>query len=278
MCKFAVLPYFNAAPLVHFLQEVCPNAELVYHTPRETLSELTGGSVDAAIIPIVDYLDRPELNIVDGLGICADGAVESVLLQCKCPLNYVRTVNLDPASRTSNLLAELLLKKHFRVRQEIYFCDGASGADASVVIGDRALQAKSTVRCYDLAAEWKKMTGLPFVFAAWGHRNDYPDVQRLAEILNAAKNAGLGAIPELSRLHSKKLGLTESRCNHYLTSCIKYDLGSAERRGMLLFWEFCRSLPKLRRRKIKEETLRTRRIGQNERKNRAIEPIFARIR
>jgi chorismate dehydratase len=215
---------------------------------------------------------------VEGLGICADGAVESVLLQCKCPVDQIRTVNLDPASRTSNLLAELLLKKHFHVRREIYFCDGISGADASVVIGDRALQSGSNEISYDLAAEWKNMTDLPFVFAVWVHQNDHPENQKFIRILHAAKDAGLGSIPELSRLYSKRLGLAESRCNQYLTSCIKYDLGQAEKQGMQLFWELCRSLPKIRRRTIKEEALKTRRIEGDEHKNRAIEPTFARIR
>jgi len=89
MYKFAVLPYVNAAPLVHFLPDMCPGAKLIYLTPRKTLSELTAGRVDAAIVPVVDYLDTPELDMIENLGICADGKVESVLLQCQCPLDEV---------------------------------------------------------------------------------------------------------------------------------------------------------------------------------------------
>ncbi len=153
MYKFAVLPYLNSVPLVQFLSEVCPGAELIYRTPRGTLSELTGGRVDAGIVPAVDYFYPNGLDIVDGLGICADGQVKSVLLQCKCPLDRVRTINLDPASRTSNLLAAVLLKEHFCIRQDVDLNLGSGDADACVIIGDRALRAKPTTETYDLAAE-----------------------------------------------------------------------------------------------------------------------------
>jgi predicted solute-binding protein len=83
--------------------------------------------------------------MADGLGICADGSVESVLLQCQCPLGQVRTINLDPASRTSNLLLTVLLRRHFHVRHNISLGMGAPNADACVMIGDRALCADSAL-------------------------------------------------------------------------------------------------------------------------------------
>ena len=180
MYKFAILPYVNAAPLVRFLPDVCPNAELIHGTPRETFAELAGGRVDAAIVPVVDYFKTPGLDMVDGLGICADGNVESVLLQCKRPLGEVRAINLDPASRTSNLLLAVLLRKHFSVRENISLSVGAANADACVMIGDRALGARPVLESYDLAADWKSMTGLPFVFAVWAYRADHPDRLKLS--------------------------------------------------------------------------------------------------
>jgi predicted solute-binding protein len=278
MYKFAVLPYVNAAPLVHFLPDVCPGAELIYHTPRKTLSELTAGRVNAAIVPVVDYLDTPELDMIEGLGICADGNVESVLLQCQCPLDEVEIVNLDPASKTSNLLVQLLLKRHFSVRQQIHFRYGALNADACVMIGDRALSADRAMETYDLAAEWKKMTGLPFVFAVWVCRTDRTDKQELSEILRAAKKAGCKAMGWLSKLYAKKVGLTETRCRHYLTTSLHYDLGPNEKNGMQLFRELYTSLLQTHRQTIKEESIQTRRIVPNERKSHIIEPVGPRLR
>lgn len=278
ICRFGVLPYLNAAPLLHFLPKVCADVKLICRTPREMLAELAGGRVDAAIVPIVDYFDVSELEMVDGLGICADGRVESVLLLCECPLKEIRIVNLDLASKTSNLLARLLLEKHFRLRQEILFSTGNPEADASVVIGDRALLAEPALESYDLAAEWKSMTGLPFVFAVWAHWKDHPESRRLSEILHAAKDAGSDAIAKLARLHAKRLGLTEFRCRHYLSRCIRYDLGPAEKRGMQLFRELCRTMPGTRGQEIREESGQTRRIVGDERKHRATAPALARYR
>jgi predicted solute-binding protein len=108
--------------------------------------------------------------MVPGLGICADGDVTSVLLQCRRPLSQVRVVELDPESRTSNTLVQVLMRDHFRISHSIRYSLCADAADAHVCIGDRALCATRAAETYDLAGEWKKMTGLPFVFAVWAVR------------------------------------------------------------------------------------------------------------
>jgi chorismate dehydratase len=235
MYKFAVLPYANAAPLVHFIPQVYPNAKLTHLKPCNTTLELISGRVDAAIIPIVDYFNMPALEMVKGIGICANGNVESVLLQCKYPLKDVRTIKLDPASRTSNLLLKVLIKKHFRIGHDIRFGKNIENPDAEVVIGDRALCGKPAFESYDLAGEWKNMTGLPFVFAVWAYRVGYSDSQKLTQILQAAKQAGCNDIGNLSKLQAERLGINEEQCYHYLTDCLHYDIGTDEQAAMDLF-------------------------------------------
>ncbi len=278
MYRFAVLPYLNTVPLVYFLPKVCSGAELIYRIPRETLLELSGGRVDAAIVPVIDYFNAPSLNRVDGLGICANGNVESVLLQCKYPLCEVKTINLDPASRTSSLLVEVLLKEHFCVRQNIRLGFGLENADAYVMIGDSALCAEPVLESYDLAAEWKSMTGLPFVFAVWAYRIEHPDSRKLSEILHIAKDLGCDAIAELSKLHAERLGLTEARCHHYLTSCIHYDLGPDEETGMQLFRELSRGVVGIARQTTKEKFTQALRNIRNEHESQGIEPVLDSLR
>lgn len=235
MYRFAVLPYANASPLVHFIPQVHPGAELIYCRPCDTVLELVSGNVDAAIIPIVDYFSTPSLEMINGLGICADGKVESVLLQCRNQLKDVRTINLDHASRTSNLLLKLLAKKYLLLGHDVRFGEDIENPDAEVMIGDRALCAKPAFESYDLAGQWQAMTYLPFVFAVWAYRTGHPDNKRLTQILHTAKQAGCNAIDALSRLCAKRLGIAEKRCYHYLTKCIYYDIGSDEQVGMELF-------------------------------------------
>ncbi len=259
MCKFSVLPFTNAAPLVHFIPQVCPNAKLIYNTPSNTLIDLISGRVDAAIIPAVDYFNTQDLEMVDGLGICSDGNVESVLLQCRCPLQEVRSIKLDPASRTSNLLVKVLIERHFHLPQDVRFSKGFANADACVMIGDRALCAKPAFESYDLGGEWRKLTNLPFVFAVWAYRAWHPESSKLTEILHAARETGRDSVGELSRIYAKRSGISEYRCYRYLTSRICYDVGAREEAGMELFRELSTAFvnePKQAARTIVTEDMR----------------------
>ncbi len=233
---FAAVRYANAAPLAHFLGEVHPGVEVIYHKPSELMQYLQSGQADAALIPVMDYFAHCGLTMIDGLGICADGAVWSVLLKCNCPIEQVRTVRTDPASRTSNALARIVLQEHFNLSIEMLDGDDDRPADAEVVIGDRALKA-APAPCgdYDLAKLWKQMTRLPFVFAVWVHLSDHPAAGKLAKIAHAAKTAGCGAIDQLAAVHAPKLGLSQERCGEYLSSAVRYDVGPGEKEAMKLF-------------------------------------------
>ena len=233
---FAAVRYANAAPLAHFLGQVHPGVEVTYHQPSQLVQYLQSGQADAALIPVMDYFAYSGLTMIDGLGICADGEVWSVLLKCNRPIEQVRTVRADPASRTSNALARILLQEHFNLSVEMLHGDENSPADGEVVIGDRALNA-APAPCgdYDLAELWKQMTGLPFVFAVWVHRSDHPAAGKLAQIAHAAKVAGCDAIDQLAAIHAEKLGLSPDRCSEYLRSAIRYDVGPREKEAMGLF-------------------------------------------
>ncbi len=240
--RFCVLPYANALPLVHFMTDVYPPAKLFYRVPRSAVGGLLEGVVDAALIPIVDCFAHPDLVMIPGLGICADGDVTSVLLQCRRPLSQVRVVGLDPESRTSNTLVQVLMRDHFRIshRVEYSLCDDE--ADACVCIGDRALCAAPAVETYDLAGEWKKMTGLPFVFAVWAVQRSCPDLEEISWILHRVRDRGCHAIGELAQLCAQRLGLPENRCHEYLANRLYYDVGPAECEGMGLFRGLAASL------------------------------------
>jgi chorismate dehydratase len=240
--RFCVLPYANALPLVHFIAEVYPAAELLYRTPQLALGTLSEGMADAALVPVADYFRRPDLVMIPGLGICADGAVTSVLLQCQRPLSEVTVIRLDPESRTSNTLIQVLMRDRFRTRRRIAYSRTAGDADARVCIGDRALCAATTAETYDLADEWKKMTGLPFVFAVWAVRRSCPHVEEISGILRRAKERGCHCLIELAELCAQRLGLPGDRCYEYLAERLHYDVGPAECDGMSLFRGLAASL------------------------------------
>ncbi|MCY2932426.1 MAG: menaquinone biosynthesis protein [Planctomycetota bacterium] len=235
--RFASVPYANAAPLAAFL----PEGTVSYSPPAQLLAKLTSGQADAALIPVADFLTRPELVRLGNLGICADGAVRSVLLKCNKPLAEVCTVQADPASRTSNALVRVLMTHHFRCSVEL---TDDPGADAAVVIGDRALTLPpAPAGDIDLAQAWKTMTGLPFVFAVWACRDGHPRREELGRLVAAAYTRGQGASHELARLWADKLNLPFQSVHEYLTRIIRYWIGPREEQALALFGDFLGHLP-----------------------------------
>ncbi len=235
---FASAPYANQLPLAHFIPDVAPNARLLtVDHPSSVPAQLESGAVDAVLLPVVELARRPNLEMVDGLGVCAARKVRSVLLKCRVPLREVGTVEVDPASLTSNALVRVLFKHHWK--QEALFVEpgAVSAPDAAVMIGDRALCAPPAAGGdIDLAAAWHDMTALPFVFAVWVHRRSHPHAGALASIAQAAKRRGVAELPMLAGLVAQRLGLDKAACLDYLTTCIYFDVGDPEREAMRLFW------------------------------------------
>lgn len=230
---FAAPAYANSVPLSQFIPAVCPGARLILDLPSRLVAPLADGRIDAALIPVAALFSRPDLTFIEGTGICACRKVRSVLLKCRRPLDEVRTLRLDPASCTSNALALILLRDHWKRHVTILPQDDTSPADAAVVIGDRALREPPAPGVdLDLADHWNRMTGLPFVFAVWAVRQNHPAPRELARVIAAAKRAGVAALPEIVREQAAKLGLTEAVCGEYFAECIYYDMGPDEREAM----------------------------------------------
>jgi len=154
-----------------------------------------------------------------------------VLLKCDVPVAQVRSVMKDPASATSNALAELLLRRHFR-RDVVMepFREGAV-VDAAVVIGDRALvSAPAPGGDIDLATAWKELTGLPFVFAVWAYRRDILGGRVFRDC--ACRVSGGNPVPAGShRTLCGNVALLAEFIHDYLTRCIRHELGAREGEG-----------------------------------------------
>ncbi len=225
---FAGAPYSNSAPLVEKLAEADPRVRVMNDHPANLMDDLLEGRADVALIPVVHLFKHPELKMIDGLGVAADGSVQSVLLKCNVPVDQIRTVARDPASATSNALAELLL-------ENVEMVDSPD-ADASVLIGDRALCSPlAPAGDIDLAEAWKEMTGLPFVFAVWAVRKDFPEIGIVTEIARRAYGAGSRSLGEIAARYASELGRTPAFWLDYLGHAIHYELGERDLEGLELF-------------------------------------------
>ncbi|MEN8254361.1 MAG: bifunctional demethylmenaquinone methyltransferase/2-methoxy-6-polyprenyl-1,4-benzoquinol methylase UbiE [Verrucomicrobiota bacterium] len=235
---FAGAPYSNSAPLVERLVEIDPRVRVITDHPANLLADLNAGRADVALIPVVHLFSHPELTMIDGLGIAANGSVKSVLLKCNVPVDQIKTVARDPASATSNMLAELLLKEHYGREIQMHDFQALEKPDAAVVIGDRALCSDpAPTGDIDLAEAWKEMTGLPFVFAVWAVRKDFPDIEAVTEIAHAACKAGLLSMEKIAACYAVELGNTQSFWLDYLGSSIHYELDERDLAGMNRFRE-----------------------------------------
>ena len=118
--------------------------------------------------------------------------------------------------------------------------------DAGLVIGDPALQIdRSRYLTYDLAEEWIRLTGKPFVFAFWAVRQaalkDAPRDLDLATVFQESRDHGL--LPEsldcIAREWGPRLGLSQEDVKSYLTENIHYSLDPDCLDGLQLFYQPC---------------------------------------
>jgi chorismate dehydratase len=238
--RVSVIPYVNAMPLTYCLSEVCADASIVHAMPSKSLALLDSAQVDVALVPIADILDREDIHVFDGLGICAHGAVRSVLMQSQMPAQSVRSIQTDPASRTSNCLAQILCAFHWQTRPT--FVESNDRADARIIIGDRALKTEHPAYCYDLSEQWNGMTQLPFVFAVWACQRNYHEIDRLTGMLRHALRLGLKARKRLAAEAAGHTGLSYDICYHYLSECVYYHVGPNERKAVQVFKGYVKQL------------------------------------
>jgi chorismate dehydratase len=124
--------------------------------------------------------------------------------------------------------------------------------DAALVIGDPALQVDRTrYLTFDLAEEWIRFTGKPFVFAFWAVRSAalvQAGTLDLSAIFRQSRDNGLKPdnLNAIARLWGPRLGMTEAAVKQYLTENIEYSLDSETLDALLLFYRYaceCGALP-----------------------------------
>lgn len=147
--------------------------DLSLDIPSDCAYKLINNQVDIGLVPVAALLEIPDYKIISNYCIGASGAVDSVFIFSNKPIEEVRTITLDVQSRTSNNLAKVLLKNYWKVTPDFVV---EEPADAFVQIGDRTFGKKEQYAYrYDLAEEWQKFNGLPFVFAVWAANKEIPE-------------------------------------------------------------------------------------------------------
>ncbi len=247
--KVSVVQYLNTVPLIWGMVkgEQKGKYDLDFTIPAVCADAVRQREVDIGIIPSIEYQRIERLQILSGLSIASKGEVKSVLLFSKVPIKEIRSIALDNSSRTSVALLTILMRKFYSRPVNFILSapkpeDMLNSADAALVIGDPALVYDGRIpEVYDLAAEWRKFTGLPFVFAVWAGRED-ANIGRFRKDFEASRDYGLAHIDEIAREYAPKLNMLPEQIKVYLTENIDYSLDEENRQGLRLFYRLASDL------------------------------------
>lgn len=245
MIRISAVSYLNTKPFLHGLQLAgIEEAEVSVDMPSVCAAKLLNGEADLGLVPVAIIPFLKEAHILPGFCIGADGPVESVKLYSQVPLEEIKTVLCDYQSRTSVMLARVLAKELWKINpewKEAYpgYENDLSGTTAGVIIGDRTfdLNAKAPDKAgkflfeYDLAEGWKKLTGLPFVFACWVSNS--PLSQDFTDKFSAAMELGLNRIDEVIAVEKERYPGFDVA--NYLLHSLKLRLDERGEEGLKLF-------------------------------------------
>jgi chorismate dehydratase len=250
--RISAISYLNTAPLMWDFEhsDAGRDFDISYTLPSACARELQAGTADIGIIPAAAYAAMPGLQILPGVAIASRRAVRSILLVSKVPVEKIQTVALDTSSMTSVALTKILFEKWLGgVRT---FADMPpnidkmlSAHDAGLLIGDPALQVdRSRYFTLDLAEEWIRYTGKPFVFAFWAVRSaavqEASPSLELAQIFQDSRDHGLapGSLNQIAREWAPRLDLREDEVRSYVTENIHYELDPGCLEGLQLFYRY----------------------------------------
>jgi chorismate dehydratase len=232
------ISYVNMAPVFYRLDA---DVEEVSGVPTDLNRRLLDGEIDVAPISSIEYARHADgLRLLPRLCVSSQGAVDSIQLVSRVPLEHIRTVAVTPESATSVVLTRVLLEEAEHVPL-------GRDADAKLLIGDAALQSafEDPTPHYDLGRLWLERTGLPMVFAVWAAREPLADgLEGLEEALVASLRAARAEPESLAFEASERYGYPAGFLARYFEK-LRYAFGPRERAGLLTFLELARDAGEL---------------------------------
>jgi chorismate dehydratase len=276
--RVSIVEFLNTAPLVWGFTDgpLQGGYDLSFTVPSLCAEALRAGKADVAIIPSVEYQRMEGMVVLPEIAVAAQGEVRSILVLAKRPIEQAKRIALDTNSRSSVALTRLLSKGFWGINPE--FIDSPpdpaamlAQADAALVIGDPALRIRlkvdalsakapdakgcgcdetvsrredqivpgvDTLFVYDVAEQWRQMTGKPCVLAIWVGRRELMTPEVVADFL-ASKQYGLARIAEIAEAASLKLELPPRDLEIYLRDHIDFSLDAANLEGLELYFREC---------------------------------------
>lgn len=238
MIKLGRIGYVNMAPVFFRLDA---EVEEVVGVPTELNRRLVDREIDVAPISSIAYArNASTLRLLPRLCVSSEGAVESIQLISKTPLERIRTVAVTPESATSVVLTKVLLPDADQVPL-------GEAAEAKLLIGDAALRSafEDPTPHHDLGRLWLERTGLPMVFAVWAAPEPaHPDLVELEDALVDSVRQARAEPEQLAFESSERYGYPAGFLARYFEK-LRYRFGPRERAGLYTFLEMARDVGEL---------------------------------
>jgi len=240
MVRLGRISYVNMAPVFFRLDA---EVDEVQGVPTTLNRQLLAGELDIAPISSIEYARNADrLRILPRLCVSSEGAIDSIQLVSKTPLEHVRTVAVTSESATSVVLTKVLLPEATHVPL-------GEPAEAKLLIGDAALRSafEDPTPHYDLGRLWLERTGLPMVFAVWAAPEPVGEgLLELQEALASSVRAARAEPETLAYEASSRYGYPAGFLARYFEK-LRYSFGPRERAGLLTFLELAHDVGELER-------------------------------
>ena len=240
--KISAVSYANTYPFLYGLKKssIIDTIDLSLDYPSDCAKKLINNQVDIGLVPVAIIPQLKEHYIISDYCIGAEGKVKSVLLLSDVPLHEIKTVLLDYQSKSSVNLTKVLAKHFWYIQPQWEdakegFENTIKNSTAGVIIGDRTFNlSKNYSYVYDLAEEWQKFSGLPFVFACWvANKKITPNfIKEFNEAIGVGVN-NISSVLDFYTIENEK----KSELYNYLTNNISYSLTENKRKAIKKFLE-----------------------------------------
>jgi chorismate dehydratase len=235
--RVGAVSYLNTKPLIYGFEKglMEDKVRLEIDFPSKISSNLLNNTIDVGLVPVVAIPQLHEAHVISDYCISCDGPVASVCLFSDVPIDSIQKILLDYQSRTSVELLKILIREFWKINPRLIetsheYQSEISGSTAALMIGDRALnQRRISPYIYDLGEEWKKYTGLPFVFAAWVSNKKLDD--DFINLFNQSNQFGLSHLDKVIEEYKNEI----FDLKEYYTKFIQFELNSSKHKALQSF-------------------------------------------
>ena len=238
--RVGCVKYLNARPLIRGWP-----GNVEFDHPSALCQRLAKGQLDVALVSSFEFLRNSIYRIVDGVSISSDGPVYSVVVAHRGEFSNIGEIELDPASETAvNLLRCLLAELGLSARLTGGTPESEGLPRARLIIGDQAIRFRKNhadpFQFWDLGEQWKKLTGLPFVYALWLIRPEVADAKSIAQRLRALRDKNLADIPGvMADVAVNNRAITREFLDRYYQEYLRFAFGTREKQGLQTFADLC---------------------------------------